>query len=453
MKSETSAEHQESLIGAIILDPTVIDAVREIVTQFDFTSFPAATVFGAIEDLHDSNQPVELVTIVHRLKADGSFKKIGGPAYIGHLSNKGIAHHAKFYATQIRSESRRQKLRAIVGAAAESLDDPKSKPEDAIERLDSQISALLSTDCTIGIEDAYTVGCRVIDEIRDAKTQKREIGLKTGIRPVDEAMRGLQPGSFTVVAARTSVGKTSLAMQIADTAAMDDRHILFVSLEMTAEELLRRNIANDTGIDSRLLANCYSDSPDECITNEEIAAAAKSVKRYEGKPFHIWAPASAGVSEIRRKARIRQAHSRLDLVIVDYLQFIAPRDRRISRTEQIGEMTQALKGLAKELSVPVIAAAQINREGGKLDRPRLCDLAESGRIENDCDNVLILHRPRLDEPATELIIAKQRGGPTGVVPLVMDLPSTTFSELPTSSHQNYNDDLPNDTLDYDEVMG
>ncbi|QDS86173.1 Replicative DNA helicase [Rosistilla ulvae] len=463
--AEEIAEFEECLIGAILVDASAagraIESVRGRISSADFTTPKPKRVFAAIEAICEEDDALpDIVPIYQRLKADRSVKPDAqvDVKYLQDLAVKGLVHNISFYTSKIVENARREKVRGIYRAVGIALDSGDS--DDVLLQRTEQLAAILmSTAGTSRIRSGYEIGLNVIDQLREAKASGKERGLRTGIAPLDSHTNGLQPGTLTTLAARTSVGKSALGLQLADQACLAGHHPLYISMEMSGEELMGRNIANDTGIDSALIAGCALDGA--MVTGSELVEIQASVERYRNAHLSIWDPPSRTITamDIQRRAKVINAERPLSMIIVDYVDLLKPIARFGNRRDiELGDSAKALKSIATELRIPVVLLAQINRAGTNRDgtkneaKPDLQHIADSDQLARDSDNVWILHRPRLDEPATSLLIRKQRGAPVCEIPLHMSLPQTKFTELPISRHPEYNSDSPDVSIDYDEFM-
>ena len=451
MNAETIAEYEECLIGAILVDAAAggnaIESVRDQITRRDFTLMQAQHVFAAIEDTHDAGATPDVIPVLRKAKSAGITA-----GYMHGLCGKGLVHNIPHYVASIAENRRREQIRQLsrdIGKAIDSGDSVSS----VLDRIECDLVKLSGGIEQSAVRDAYAVGNEIIDRLQESKLTGTESGLRTGIIPLDQHTNGLQPSTLTTIAARTSAGKSALGLQIADNACHAGASVFYVSLEMSAAELMGRNIANDTGIDSALIAGCRLDGA--MATDHEIVDIRRTVERYRDKHLRFFDPPalSASVADIRRRAKAMHADHPLHLLVVDYVALVKPKDRRASRPDQLGDIAKGLKSLASELRIPVVTLAQVNRDGVNRDgskretKPDLQHLADSDQVARDSDNVWILHRPNLSEPATSLLIRKQRGAPVGEISLVMELPRTRFAEPPITSHPNYNSEF----IDYDNT--
>jgi replicative DNA helicase len=400
---------EEALIGSLILDASQIDRVGDRLASTDFADKQLGKLFAVMQDLRDAGKPAGdlavLLPVARSVFGDSTAGRLGELATV--VPN---AAHAAFYADQVKEDSQRRQLALI---AEQVRDDCQrdTKPSEIIKAIDAALPSV-GVGSTSAATLAHAAAVGLVEELK--KPVKRR-PVRCGIDSVDRIAGGLMPGELEVIAARPGNGKTSLAMQIAMKTAEFDRPVLFVSLEMKASELIGRVLCGSAGVSSRDLRQGAIDA----------GRLDGAVAELEDLPLTIFAPPTASMRQIRATAKMQKAQSGLELLIVDYIGLVKPRDRRLPRTEQVAEITGAMKRLAKELELPVIALCQLNRQADGAT-PSLSHLRESGAIEQDADVIVFLHRERKDE--FELIIGKHRHGSTGRFPVTFDGASTRFSD-------------------------
>ena len=403
---------ERGLLAAVVKDPRTMDAAARAVCGSDFHDGENGRLFDALAVLHDAGKPIgDFIVVVPALKQMGVVAWTA--AMLAELFHEGIPSNASYYAVQIRrcAESRQQIdvaseiLRRAYGDA-----DPQEVAAAAIGQLESRRG-----ECGQP-RSMDSVVLDVLEGLDDSGRPSR--GLMTGIYSVDESFGVMMPGELVVLAARTGIGKTSLAMQIALHNAKAGRSVLFVSLEMTEEELTLRQLCSLAKVNQSRVRN-------GSITKEDRQRLIAAGTELHGIPFEIWAPPRANTSAIRGACRLTQRTKGLDLLVVDYLGLVNPTDSKRPRHEQIGAVTADLKATAKELSIPVLALCQLNRDAeGK--EPTLAMLRDSGSVEQDSDAVMFLHSKCRDEDATDLIIPKNRHGPRGKLGLNFIRTETRF---------------------------
>lgn len=409
-----SIEAEQSVLGGLMLDADAWDRVVDVVASDDFYRRDHRLIFTAIASLCQEGNPADAVTVSDRLARSGDLEAASGLAYVGALANNTpSAANIAAYAAIVRERAIERRLIGAGGRIAELA----RGAEPIAERLD-RAQALLGEIAMSGAAGHGPLLARdglgaVVDAI-DARYRAGGalLGLSTGFVDLDQMLSGLQGGDLVVLAARPSVGKSAMAMQIAEHVAIDlKRPALVFSLEMSRAALLERIIASRARIDlQRLRLGRLDDG--------EWTRLTHAVMLLNDAPLLIDDSGQATVAEIRARARRVRRERGLDLVVVDYLQLVGGGGD--TRAEVVGEISRGLKALAKELGVPVLALSQLNRalEGRNDRRPRLADLRESGSIEQDADTVVFLYRDDLyDDSAApgvaELIVGKQRNGPIG----------------------------------------
>ncbi len=433
---DSSAE--KAVLSAILLDNAAIREIAGQITADDFYVPAHRRLFGAMEELNDANQPVDLTTLSDYLKSRDLLDSIGGPMVLAEIADyEATAANVVYYKDIVRDKSIK---RRVIETATEIVNlgfDPAEPSEQLLDEAESKIFAVGQSQAATSLSPLSEAVLEAADHIDVLMSRSGELtGVPTGFAAFDKETGGLQAGDLFVLAARPAMGKTALALNIARNAAIDyDKKIAIFSLEMTTRSLVLRLLSAEAEVDfaafrSGLIA---------VEAHARLMSAAGSIS--DAKIF-IDDSGAPSVLEIRAKSR--RLHAReggLDMVIVDYLQ-LAHGDRNTqSREQEISEISRGLKGLAKELDIPVIALSQLNRgpETRKEDkRPMLSDLRESGAIEQDADVIgfiyrdVVYNRETEYEDLAELIIAKQRNGPTGTVKLKFEGRYARFSEWPLS---------------------
>jgi replicative DNA helicase len=376
---------------------------------------------------------IDVTLLAERLKQAGDLEAVGGPAYLSEvLYSVPVAAHAVYYAKIVRKKAQYRRLRL---EATELIRDAQCEAADPAE-LAARTEARLSDAIGSG-QGSEVVGAEIAVDAALAQAEKhregKSGGLMTGFYQFDHDLGGLFYGELVILAARPRMGKTSMGCQIATHTATTGRRVLFCSLEMAAAELTTRMMCSLAGVDGNRVRTGN-------ITDAELDSLREAGDVLRGTPLFIWDRAGVSVADIRRRARLLASQDRLSLVIIDYLQRLLPADPRAKRYEQVGQMASDLKRLARDLELPVLCLAQLNRQAESTSdhRPRLAHLRESGDIEQDADQVLFLHRPEVHQPddwdlrgQAVLIVSKNRNGPTGEFNLVWDAPRTTFRAVDT----------------------
>lgn len=429
-----SIEAEQSVLGAILIDRDAVIEVAEFLRPEDFYRQAHSRIYAAILELFEKREPIDVVTVAEVLERTGDIESIGGRSYLATLSNQTpTAVHATQYA---RIVERKAVLRNLISAAGRiagiGYEDP-AEVQEAIDRAESELFAVSQKRVTAGFEPLRQLLHEAYDRLDYLHAHRGEIsGVRTGFQDLDALTTGLQKSDLVIVAARPSVGKTSLALNIAEHAAVrDKRSVGIFSLEMSKEQLVLRLLSSVANIDSQRLRTGFLEELD-------FARIAPAMNALSEAPVYIDDTPNISTMELRTKARRLQAEAGLDLVIVDYLQLMqsSTTTRDANRVQEVSEISRGLKALARELNVPVIALSQLSRqpEMRESKEPRLSDLRESGSIEQDADLVLFLWREKergaedqdADGEVVKLKLSKHRNGPTGELDLWFKKRQTRF---------------------------
>jgi replicative DNA helicase len=412
---------ERSVLGSMLRDNDAISAVVQIINAESFYADAHRKIFQVMADLNGKGgQPVDLVLLAEELIKRGQLEDVGRAPYLAELWDAApTAANAEYYARIVRDKAI---IRNLIHASTEILRDSYEQGQPAEELLETAERKILDiaqmgiTGQTTTLEQAITETYRRID---DRATGKQKAGgLSTGFADLNELTAGLHDGELIIIAARPSVGKTAFSLNLVRNIIVDEKEpVFFVSLEQSRIELAERLLCAQARVDSHRLrkGTLNSDDMDRLID-------AGGVLR-NGKLFIDDSPVQSMLRIAANARRLKLRHA-IKLIVIDYLQLIEPDNRRDPRQEQVAQISRRLKALAKELQIPLVALAQVNRssEDRQDHRPRLADLRESGSIEQDADTVMLLHRPDRYEPGQhegiiELIIGKQRNGPTGEITL------------------------------------
>ena len=420
-------EAEKSVLGALLIDKDAIVKVVEFLKPFHFYKSAHEAIFEAILNLFEKREPADLVTVPGELRKMKELKKVGGVAYLTELVNSvPTAANIVHYAEIIKDEAIKRRLLTSAASIGELVfEEPDtSRLLDEAEQLLYSVSKDQVSQDFIPIKETLEVTFERLDELSKTKGALR--GVPTGLKTLDRMLSGLQGQDLIILAARPSVGKSSLAINIAQHAAVEHGHgVALFSLEMGRESIVDRMIASQGDIDNWRITTGNLEAEDfekYGIAAGELAEARISIDDTPGQ----------SVLEMRTKARRLLLENDIDLIIVDYLQLVKGR-RSESRVQEVSEISQGLKNLARELKVPVLALSQLNRaveQRGGEKRPQLSDLRDSGSIEQDADVVLFLYRPDdEDRENAKLLISKHRNGPTGEIDLYFRNDRTKFFEV------------------------
>jgi len=428
-------EAERAVLGAILLNPEAIHQAVEYVRDEDFFRDAHRRMFAKMLGLLERSQAIDVITLKDELGRAGELDQVGGPAYIASLVD-GLPHGINVgeYARIVKEKSG---LRALIHASNRVLTSAYAADQDAavvIDEAEREIFKIAEGSIHTGFVSMGALAAAGFAQVEQAHARKQLItGVPTGFKDLDEMMSGLQPSDLIIVAARPSMGKTSLVLNMAQyvgTSKSDPLTVGFFSLEMSKEQLFLRMLTSEAGIDSHRLRTGFLGERDWPRLTEALQTLTQA-------KIFIDDTASIGVLEMRAKARrLKQEHG-LNLIIIDYIQLMQGRGRFDNRVNELASISRGLKGLAKELNVPVVVLSQLSRapEGRPNKRPQLSDLRESGALEQDADVVIMIFREDMYEATeenqgvAELIIAKQRNGPTGSVKLAFIREYTRFENL------------------------
>lgn len=401
---------EQAVLGAMLVSKTAIDRVVEVLDARDFYRPSHETIHDAIVALHAKRKPVDMVTVAAELQRRGELNRVGGAAYL-HTCSAMVPAPASvaYYAEIVHDKAILRRLVDVghgIQARAEADDaEVDTVVADCRKSFDDALASNITKDAGM---DAATLLEQTLESLERVQTP----GLPTGWRDLDDFV-SIRPGQLIVVGARPSTGKSVIAANLAAHACAGGVGVHFASLEMTRDELMKRILSARASVDlARMMDHTLNEGD-----WERVAAIANEVMSW---PLWVDETESQSLAMLRNRVRTTAQRKPLGLVIVDYLQLMAPRDRRVPREQQVGELSEGLKSLAKEMSVPVVALAQLNRASEQRHdkRPTMADLRESGRIEADADQVWLLHREDLVDPESttgelELMVAKQRNGQAG----------------------------------------
>ncbi len=427
-------EAEQSVLGAILVRPEVLDRVADHIEPADFYREAHGRIYQAMLDLYGKGEPVDLVSVSALLKERDQLESVGGPVFLAGLSEQvGFATNADYYASLVHDKAI---LRRLLDTTQEIASQCLAPVEDVGEFLDAAEQKVFEVAESKVRPGFKSVGALVETEIANLEAiWHREAGRITGVTSgfpdLDNLTAGFQNSDLIIIAARPSMGKTALALNIAYNAAYKPQvPVAFFSLEMSKEQLVRRLLSSIGEVDASNLRRAFLSTPE--WANLQTAAGYLL-----DCPIFIDDTPAATVLDIRAKARRLKADGKLGLVIIDYLQLMRGRYNAPSREQEISEISRSLKALAKELNVPVMALSQLNRrvEERPNKRPQLADLRESGAIEQDADVIIFIYRDEIyreDSPekgSAEVIVGKQRNGPTGKVKLAFRDKFTRFDNL------------------------
>lgn len=416
-------EAEQAVLGAVLIESTVINQVLEILIPEDFYKEAHRKIFNSMIDLDRENKPIDLLTLFDHLKSNGNLlEEVGESSYLTYLTELvPTTENVNYYAKLVKEKSIIRKLVMAASDIAHRGNDENIDLDEFIDRAEQTILDIAQNKIKPSFYDSKELAVKALEIIEQLHARKELItGIPTGFEKLDYLTSGLQPADLVIIAGRPGLGKTSLTLNIAAYAAMEHgTSIGIFSLEMTKEQLMLRMLSNKSKVN-------YSNIRSGYIKDEDLEKLVHAADELGQAKIYIDDTPAISVLEIRAKTRRQKRDKGLDMIIVDYLQLMRGSRRVESREREIAEISGSLKALAKELSIPVIAVSQLSRQTETRSdrRPQLSDLRESGAIEQDADLVLFIHRadvyrkdPEEKDGIAEIIIGKQRNGPTGTVKL------------------------------------
>jgi len=439
-----NVDAERAVLGSILLKPDVCDDIALVVRAEDFSDESHQLLYRHLLDLHDSGKRIDATIVVERLKTQGDFERIGGAAALADVV-QAVPHaaHATHYAAIVRDKAL---LRSMIDAGTDILRDAydaSDEPRQLLARAEEKIFSILERRSSAEAKPIQSVLEEVMVRMDARMKHEHTIGgVETGFTDLDQLCGGLHNSELVILAARPSMGKTAFAMNIAEHAAINLKQpVLFVSLEMAALELADRLLCSAAQVNGHRLRN-------GTISQEDRRRLVQKSSEIGSAPLFIDDTPSRTLTEIAAVARRLKRKQGLSMIVIDYLQLIEPDNPRDPRQEQVARIARRLKGMSRELDIPVLCLAQLNRQAevSRDNRPRLNHLRESGAIEQDADVVMFVHREEYyqtnDEDRervrgqAEIIIAKQRNGPIGDVKLLWQHDFTRFVNL---EHRPYDE--------------
>jgi replicative DNA helicase len=428
-------EAERSVLGAILVHNDAFNTAAQVIDSSDFYRDAHRRIFDRMITLSERNEAIDFVTLKEELSRGGDLDDVGGPAYIASLVD-GVprATNIEYYARIVKEKAT---LRNLIYAANKILTnayEADQEPELILDEAESSIFAVADDRLKAGFVPMRDLVKESFPKIELLFEHKRLVtGVPTGFVDLDEMTRGFQPADLVIIAARPSMGKTSLVLNIAQHVAVQpDLTVGFFSLEMSKESLFIRLLTSEAQIDSHRLMS-------GAIGQKDYGRISHALETLSAMRLFIDDTANIGVLEMRAKSRRLQAEHGLNLLVLDYIQLMSARGRHENRTLELASISRSLKGLAKELNIPIVILSQLSRapEARADHRPQLSDLRESGALEQDADVVILIYRDDAynrdpnnpDAGIAELILAKQRNGPTGIVRLAFLREQTRFASL------------------------
>ncbi|MDP2695845.1 MAG: replicative DNA helicase [bacterium] len=432
-------EAEESVLGALMMDKDAIIKAADLLTAEDFYSSAHGLIYAAIIRLYEKHQPVDILSVTTELKESKKLQEAGGSTYLSKLINSvPTSSHVAHYAKIVREK---RVLRDLINASAhitERAFEPGSNIENVLDDIEQKIFAISQNSQLqkfVKIKDELQSAYERIEKLHSGDANFR--GVPTGFHQLDNILSGLQKSDLVMLGARPSLGKTSLMLDIARHIAVREKlPVGIFSLEMSREQVVDRLISAEAQVPLWKLRTGK-------LSNEsDFALIQNSLDTLSQAPLFIDDTPSPNILQIRSMARRLQMEHGLSLIVIDYLQLIQPRTHSDNMVHQVTEISRGLKGLGRELNVPVLALSQLSRAVDQRENrvPRLADLRESGSLEQDADVVMFIYRKDRDktnispeeENTAEIIVAKHRNGPLGVVKLKFDPEKASFRNIDTA---------------------
>ena len=428
-----SIEAEESVLGSILLDNESVNSALELLSSEDFYLAKTRYIFEAIQKLSDNRDPIDVLTLAEELKSKGQLEQCGGNDYLYHIANLvPSSGNIVYYAKIVRNMSLRRKL---IHECSNIVSDAHNTDTDVSNFLDTVEQKILRiADNRIG-KSFSKVGEVVQDAVSNIEKmydRKDPItGVTTGFKKLNEITAGFQKSDLIIIAARPSMGKTALALSIAQNVGIHEgQAVAIFSLEMSKEQLVLRMLCSEARVDNSKVRTGF-------LSERDFPRLIEAASRMSDTDIFIDDTPALTVASMRAKARRLSRECDLSLIIVDYLQLMRSPTNANNREQEIADISRSLKALAKELNLPVVALAQLNRsvESRTDKRPMMSDLRESGAIEQDADIIMFIYRDEVYNPETpdkgiaELIVSKHRSGPTGFVQLAFSAEHTRFDNL------------------------
>jgi len=428
----SSLEAERGILGAVLLDNQSLHAALETLRTDDFFSDHHRRIFDGMIELAEGSKAIDLLTLSEELRRKGELESAGGAAYLASLVD-GVPRisNVPHYVRIVKEKSLLRHLVHTAHSIEQRALEAELGADEMLDTAESDIFRLAEDRIRQGFVTVKELVQKNYERLEKLVSEGRTVtGLSTGYHALDEMTSGFQGSDLIILAARPSMGKTALALNVAENAAADGKRVAVFSLEMSKEALLMRLLSSHARIDAHKFRTGH-------LNAEDREKMSTSLNELAASPMWIDDSSSSTVVEMGAKARRLKNDKGLDLVIVDYLQLMTARGRFGNRNEEVSSISRGLKAMAKELGVPVLVLSQLTRAPERDERrPQLADLRESGAIEQDADLVLFINRPGFYKPdapdeernRAELIIAKQRNGPTGVLKFVFLHTFTRFEQ-------------------------
>jgi len=433
-----NVEAEEAVIGSLLIDPEALFRVTPFLKSDDFYIQKNAWIYDAILALHERREPIDFVTLCDELEHQEQLEEIGGTAYITRLINAvPSAIHVESYGHIVEQSAVRRRLISAASQIAQLAYQEAEEIDLTVDQAEQALFTVSQRRITRDLAPIQEVIRRYYDRIEYLYAHQGEpLGVPTGYTDIDRLLGGLQRSDFIIIAARPSVGKTSLCLSIARNAARHGQRVAIFSLEMSSAQIVQRIVSAETGIGTQRLRLGN-------LREDEWPLFVQATGKLADLPVYIDDTPSISVLQLRTKARRLHAEHGLDLILVDYLQLMTGDVRSENRVQEVSYISRSIKALARELDLPVVTASQLSRavEQRTDKRPILADLRDSGSLEQDADVVMFIYRDELYNPDTEkqniadIIVSKHRNGPTGTVQLFFRKRLAQFLDAETHQRQ------------------
>ncbi len=439
-----NTDAEASLLGAILIDTDALVKIADKIDSYDFYDEKHRYIYEAITQLYDKHSPIDVLTLSDQMKANTTLEPIGGSSYLAELTNfVPTAAHVEQYADIVAQKSLRRRLIKAAQDITTLGFNETNELQELIEQAETKLFEVSQKHVKQDVTSLETILGESFERLDELHKDKGKIrGVPTGFKDMDNILAGLQPSDLLVLAARPSMGKTALALNLAHNVAVGSKQpVLMFSLEMSKEQLVDRLLAMVSGVDAWALRTGN-------LTDTDFEKIGQAMGTLSEAPIFIDDSPSITVSELRTKAR-REAHTHdLGLIVVDYLQLMSGGAKfggEGNRVQEISEISRGLKAVARELNVPLLALSQLSRsvESRSPQIPQLADLRESGSIEQDADVVAFIYREDYYNPETDrrnitdILIKKHRNGPTGSMELYFDKEKQRFRSIDTKHTQPF----------------
>ncbi len=436
-KPPQAIEAEEAVLGAMLLEPSVVDSAMAELTAACFYDSRNRMIFEAIGKLVNEHTPVDIVTVSSKLKALGNLEAVGGSVVLAGYSEKvGAAAHIEYYIKILKQKTiQRDLISASYAILKDSFDDSVAV-DDLIDMAQTKVYDAVQNNVRRDVQEIGAVINEVMSDIQERQSSTGLSGVPSGFPSLDRITQGWQRSDLIILAARPSVGKTAFSLNIARNAAVDHhRPVAFFSLEMSSSQLAKRLVVSETGLGADKIKGAIK------LEDYEWDQLEYKIRDLSKAPLYIDDTPGLPLMEFRTKAKNLVKNKGVQLIIVDYLQLMqGPAELRGMREQEVAAISRTLKATAKELNIPIIALSQLSRQAvqrtGGTGKPQLSDLRESGSIEQDADMVLFIHRPDYvglsenpeDKEKTTIIIAKHRNGETGEIDMIFKSERVKFME-------------------------